>query len=138
MNAPRVLVTGATGFAGSHLLDRLPREGEIFAGYRPGGTLPTSHHDVTWTPLDVADRASVDLTVRQVRPTHVYHLAGAASVESSWRNAVPHLQVNALGTQHLLEAIRGAGAPCRMLVVTSAQVYQPAPIALNEDAPAPH
>jgi len=73
--------------------------------------------------------------VAEASPSHVYHLAGAPNVESSWRSAVPHLQINALGTHHLLEAVRRAGAACRILVVSSAQIYQGGSDPIDESAP---
>jgi GDP-4-dehydro-6-deoxy-D-mannose reductase len=56
-------------------------------------------------------------------------------VETSWVNAVPHLQINAMGTAHLLDAIREVDWPCRTLVVTSAQVYSSSDSPIDEDGP---
>jgi hypothetical protein len=48
---------------------------------------------------------------------------------------VPHLQTNVLGTQHLLEAVRRSGRPCRILVVSSSQVYQVGDEPIHEGTP---
>ncbi len=127
------LVTGATGFAGRHLIERL--DGPLVAWHRPGGTPPFERPNVQWRPVDLTDRQAVEAAVAAEPPQAIYHLAGAPSVRTSWRNPVPHLRVNVLGTHHLLEAVRVAGSSCRVLVVSSAQVYAAADDPLGEDAP---
>lgn len=135
-STPTVIVTGAAGFAGSHLLDRLPRHGRIIGWHRPGGRVPTNTDDVVeWQAVDVTDRAAVRRAVSERRPARIFHLAGAASVETSWTNAVPHLHINVMGTDAVLDAVRQTHPSCRVLVVTSAQVYGPDACALGEDAP---
>ena len=65
----------------------------------------------------------------------MFHLAGAPHVDASWRSAVPHLRVNAFGTHLLLDAVRRLVPEARVLVVTSAQVYQPSDDPIDEEAP---
>jgi GDP-4-dehydro-6-deoxy-D-mannose reductase len=135
--APRdnaILVTGAAGFAGSHLLDRLIGSGAPIVGWYRPDMPPPARADVQWRGVELTDRASVAAAIAEDTPAQIYHLAGAPSVETSWTNAVPHLRINALGTHHLLEAVRIAGLPCRVLVVTSAQVYETREQALDEDS----
>lgn len=137
MAAPRdnaILVTGAAGFAGSHLLDRLIGSGAPIVGWYRPDMPPPARADVQWRGVELTDRASVAAAIAEDTPAQIYHLAGAPSVETSWTNAVPHLRINALGTHHLLEAVRIAGLPCRVLVVTSAQVYETREQALDEDS----
>ena len=129
------LVTGAAGFAGSHLLDRLRDHAPLVAWHRPGGTPPRMDSPIEWQAVDIADGAAVSRALEDVRPARIFHLAGAAAVDTSWKSVVPHLQVNALGTHHLLEAIRIAGLACRVLVVTSSQIYQVGDDPIDEDAP---
>lgn len=129
------VVTGAAGFAGRHLLARLAGPGLRIGWWRPGGHPPDPGADgVTWSAVDITDRGSVAQAIRQASPDRVFHLAGAASVATSFENAVPHLRINALGTQHLLDAVRESGRPCRVLVVTSAQVYGASDDPIDEEA----
>jgi GDP-4-dehydro-6-deoxy-D-mannose reductase len=118
------LVTGATGFVGGHLLDRLRGRTRLVAWYRPGRPAPVPSEDISWQPVDLLDRRTVDQALAAETPSHIYHLAGAPQVDASWHTVVPHLEANVLGTHHLLDAVRRLGQPCRLLVVTSAQVYR--------------
>lgn len=128
------LVTGASGFAGSHLLDRLARHTAIVAWHRPGTQL-SGAADVEWRGVDLLDRAATIQAIGAARPSRIYHLAGAPHVDTAWKSVVPHLQTNVLGTHHLLEAVRQAGRPCRVLVVTSAMIYAASDQPITEDAP---
>ena len=56
-------------------------------------------------------------------------------VDTSWHNVAPHLATNALGTHHVLRAVRRLRRPCRVLIVTSAQIYQPGDDPISESAP---
>jgi GDP-4-dehydro-6-deoxy-D-mannose reductase len=136
------LVTGAAGFAGGFLLERLAGHARLIGWARPespnGSETPAgavSVANVEWRPVDITDADAVEKAIAHDRPTRIYHLAGAANVASSFGSAVPHLRVNALGTEHLLSAVRRAGIPCRVVVVTSAQVYAPSADPIGEDAP---
>lgn len=118
------LLTGGTGFAGSHLVDRLRGRARLLAWHRPGHPAPHSDDDVRWQPVDLLDGRAVVAALSAAAPSRIYHLAGAPQVDTSWRSAVPHLSANVLGTHNLLDAVRRVGRPCRILVVTSAQVYR--------------
>ena len=64
----------------------------------------------------------------------IFHVSGAPQVAP--RSTIGrHLHTNVLGTHNLLEAIRRSGRPCRVLVVSSAQVYQASDEPLSETAP---
>jgi GDP-4-dehydro-6-deoxy-D-mannose reductase len=121
----RVFVTGATGFAGSHLLDYLAVAGhQIFAllhaesGHQklPGRSL------VTPVVGDLMDLAALKAAVSQAQPDVIYHLAGQAYPARSWHDPAYTLAVNAGGTANLLEAAVAFGRP-RVVVVTSAEMY---------------
>lgn len=133
VNGP-TLVTGARGFAGSHLVDRLIGKEDLAGWHRPG-SMPAARAGLTWTAVDLIDREAVRRALAALRPARIYHLAGVARADSAWNTVVPHLQANVLGTHHLVEAVRTLGFPCRVLVVSSALVYLTSPDALTEDAP---
>jgi GDP-4-dehydro-6-deoxy-D-mannose reductase len=129
------LVTGATGFAGSHLLDKLADHAPLVAWNRPGGQPPDPDRHIEWRGVDLLNQAEVIAGFEEAAPTQVFHIAGAPQVASSFHTAVPHLQTNVLGTHHLLEAVRRSGRPCRVLVVSSSQVYHVGDDPIDENAP---
>lgn len=135
MRAAPTLVTGAMGFVGGHLIDRLAGSSPVIGWYRPSGRSPSDLAAVDWEAVDILDRARVIDAVQAAQPSRIYHLAGAPHVGASWQTVVAHLETNALGTHYLLEAVRKLGRPCRVLVVTSAQIYQASDEPIDENAP---
>ena len=129
------LVTGATGFVGGHLLDRLVDRAPLVAWFRPGGRPPDPTRHIDWRAVDLLDAAAVTDALHETAPSWVFHVAGASQVAVSWQTAVPHLRTNVLGTHHLLDAVRHAVPTCRVLVVSSAQIYQVTDEPIDEAAP---
>lgn len=130
------LVTGATGFAGGHLVARLlSHGGELAAWAHRDGSHSDADRRVAWRAVDLLDRRAVREALEATRPSVIYHCAGFADVHQAWRAPVQALRVNALGTHHLLEAVRETGFPCRVLVTGSAMVYRPAAEPMTEDHP---
>jgi GDP-4-dehydro-6-deoxy-D-mannose reductase len=130
------IVTGATGFVGRHLIDRLTASGtRIVAWHRPGGHPVVDSAHASWQGVDVTDREAVTRAIDEARPDRVYHLAGVTNVATSAANVNDHLRTNVLGTHHVLDAVRRSGGPCRILVVSSALIYRANAEAIREDAP---
>lgn len=131
-----ILVTGARGFAGGHLVDVLIAEGATVVGWRrPGSPPPLPRPRLTWTAVDLLDRERVARAVAELAPATIVHCAGAPHVASSWQDTLTPLQSNALGTHHLLSAVRHATIACRVVVPSSALVYRASSEALDESAP---
>lgn len=138
-NGP-TLVTGASGFAGKHLLDNLTAggTGDVHAWSRPGGQPSVPRPGVQWRAVDVLNADSVHQAIADSSPTCIYHLAGAAHVGASWQPSSAHLQVHVRGTHHLLDAVRRQAPECRVLVVSSGMIYRSRPgdpRPFTEDAP---
>ena len=123
----RVLVTGALGFVGRHLVHHLEESGDEVA-------LLDRHAP---EPVDITDAPAVRAAVARARPEAVYHLAGWADVGASWSDPRSVLRLNAEGTLNVLEACRAAEVH-RVLAVASADVYgvvREEDLPLTEDAP---
>jgi GDP-4-dehydro-6-deoxy-D-mannose reductase len=130
------LVTGASGFAGSHLVEQLlEHEPAVAAWSNPHGNgTPINDPRISWRAVDLLDRNAVRSAISALQPSVVYHCAGAADVGNSWNDPVTPLRVNALGTHHLLDALETAGITAKVLVVGSATVYRITAEPLTEDA----
>ena len=131
-----VLVTGAAGFAGSHLVDLLAQSGAAVIGWRrPGSPTPANTPKIDWQFVDLLDGQAVARAVADRRPDTVYHCAGSAHVGQSWTDTRETLATNVLGTHHLLDGLRGASLNARVLIPGSALVYRQSDRALTEDDP---
>jgi GDP-4-dehydro-6-deoxy-D-mannose reductase len=128
------LITGATGFAGGHLLERLTTAGgEVHAFARAGGQPPAPRPGVRWSALDLLDRGALRRALEATRPSVIYHCAGLADVQDAWKTPARSLRVNVMGTHNLVEACRDLGLACRVLVTGSAQIYRPRSEPIGED-----
>lgn len=133
MSAP-ILVTGAAGFVGGHLLDVLDQSAVPIVGwYRPDAAPSIPRPRVTWTCLEMLDRDAVSRAIADIRPSAVYHLAGAAHVGQSWQNTLATYQANVLATHRLFEALRAADLRPRVFVAGSAAIYRALERPIRED-----
>jgi GDP-4-dehydro-6-deoxy-D-mannose reductase len=129
-----VLVTGAAGFAGSHLVEHLSQSlGDLVAWGRSAPP-PELAGRARWQTVDLLDRDRVRRAVAELKPGRIYHCAGAAHVAESWARAAGTLETNVLATHYLFDAVRRAGLECRVLVPGSAHVYAPSATPIGEDA----
>ena len=95
----KAFITGASGFAGPHLIAHLHACGdEVVASDRRGPD-----------PLDILDRRAVHDRLQRDRPDVVYHLAAFTQVGESWNQPDHVLRINVEGTLHVLDAARAAG-----------------------------
>ncbi len=129
--AQPVLVTGAAGFVGSHLLDFLEQHRTELIGWHRRRQQP-DRPGVTWMHVDLLDRAAVTRAVQEVRPSAIYHLAGSAHVAQSWHHIRETFEGNVLATHHLLESLRALDVKPRVLVACSGHVYAPQPRPIRE------
>ncbi len=125
----RVLVTGITGFVGTHLAEHIltaHSDAEIFGLCR----WRSSASDVAGLAAlvrtvegDLLDAASLLRALQASRPDVIFHLGASSSVASSWAVPVEIMQVNAVGTVHLLEAARQMDLDAPIVLACSAEEY---------------
>jgi GDP-4-dehydro-6-deoxy-D-mannose reductase len=118
-----VLVTGAGGFVGRHLVAHLREVGDEVVGID--------------RECDVTDRGAVARRIAEAAPEVVIHLAALAHVGESWTDPQGTWRVNVAGTANVLAAARETGNAV-VLLVSSADVYGPvaeADLPVSEDHP---
>jgi len=131
----RSLITGISGFAGSHLAEHLLAIGEDDLWgvvHRSIGHAQSFADRVHLAKGDLRDADAVRKLLAEVRPTHIYHLAGQAYVPVSWQDPCATLETNIRPQVNLLQAVIDLELETRILAVGSNEVYGRAAI---EDLP---
>lgn len=73
--------------------------------------------------IDIAEPGALSPKLAAAAPEVIYHLAALTHVGRSWEEPAETFRVNVLGTIELLEAVRALGSPCRVVLISSAEVY---------------
>jgi GDP-4-dehydro-6-deoxy-D-mannose reductase len=131
-----VLVTGAGGFVGSHLLELLEQGDDwILAWLRPNTEPSVIGKRVGWLSVEMHDRDAVHAAIAQSRPDAIYHLAGVPHVGDSWSHTHETFAGNVLATHYLFDALRRERLAPRVLITSSATVYASSSRAISESDP---
>lgn len=127
----RLFVTGHTGFKGGWLSLWLRRLGAEVWGYSLAPESEPNFHALLGktvfereTAGDLRDLEALKTALAECKPDVVFHLAAQPLVRRSYRNPVETLEVNVLGTAHVLEAVREIGRACNVVIVTSDKCYE--------------
>ncbi len=139
----RVLITGITGFAGSHLADFLVARGDVeIHGIRRwrSSTLLIDHLEdkLTLHECDLRDPTSVRAVLEEVRPRYLFHLAAQSFVPTSWTVPRDTLETNIFGQLNIFEAIRSLKLDTRVQIAGSSEEYglvHPEEAPITEDNP---
>ena len=139
----RVLITGITGFAGSHLCDLLLTKGdvEIFGVKRWRSRTENIDHlepKITLLEGDVRDATSMREILKKVRPDRIFHLAAQSFVITSWKLPMEVLETNLLGQLNLLEGVRSLELDPLIHIAGSSEEYglvHPEDLPVKEEAP---
>lgn len=125
----RVLITGITGFAGSHLADYLLAEHtevEIFGIQRWRSRTENIEHlagKIELREADLRDYTSIHRVLDEVRPDAIFHLAAQSFVPTSWRAPAETLTTNIIGQTHLFEAVRALQLDPTIQIAGSSEEY---------------
>lgn len=132
-------MTGAGGFAGTHLLDYLGKatDWELYGSSHSLRTAPGSGR-VRWVSADLTLRDQATSLVEQVRPAYIFHLAAQSNVQKAFNDPETTIINNVVGQLNLLDALRATSPRARVLIVGSSEQYglvRPQDIPIDEDTP---
>jgi GDP-4-dehydro-6-deoxy-D-mannose reductase len=125
LDAP-ILVTGGSGFVGSHLLELLIARGYTNL-HSTTQSLPVpgelSAWPVTFHEVELTKKADVAACIQKIQPSAIFHLASIAATERAFEDADQILTNNILLQHALLEAVRLHAPTARLVVISSGEVY---------------
>jgi nucleoside-diphosphate-sugar epimerase len=139
LGGKRVLVTGASGFIGSHLTRRLVSEGATVHGLTStvSSVYPARLLDIrdsiTLHEASLDDRGAMELLADDIKPEYVFHLGAYTHVGKSWNRVDECIQVNIQGTVNLLMAVERVGFT-RFLNTGTSEIYGDIEVPFREDA----
>jgi GDP-4-dehydro-6-deoxy-D-mannose reductase len=125
--AEKALITGITGFVGSHLAELLLARGlEVHGIKRWRSRTDNIDHirdRLVLHDADMRDMCSLATTLDESRPDYIFHLASQSFVPMSWKAPADTMETNITGTVHLFEAVRKSGCDPRIQVAGSSEEY---------------
>lgn len=124
----RILITGITGFVGSHLAEYALDRGdvEVYGTARWRSRMDNVEHiedRIHLLDCDLRDNVAVKKALEEVRPQYIFHLAAQSFVPTSWKAPAETLTTNILSELNLLESIRDLGLDTRIQVAGSSEEY---------------
>lgn len=139
----KVLITGITGFVGSHLTEYLldQKEYQIFGTARPRSNTANINHlreKINIFSADILDSHSIYELVKKVKPDYIFHLAAQSFVPASWTSPANTMEINVNGTIHLFEAVRKLDINPIIQIACSSEEYglvKKNELPVNEESP---
>lgn len=129
----KALVTGASGFIGSHLCSYLQKRGiEVYATMH---RKKTEIKGVHFIHANLLDKKEVEDLIKDIAPTYIFHLAAQSLVLPSWQNTEQTLKVNIFSTLYLLEALVKSKVKTRIVIFCSSSEYAATTKKIKEDFP---
>ncbi|PYM34180.1 MAG: hypothetical protein DME15_09410 [Candidatus Rokuibacteriota bacterium] len=123
----RILITGISGFVGSHLAEwALAQGAQVIGALRWRSKTEHIEHlrnRVTLVESDLRDVLSVRNVLAEARPDVIIHLAAQSFVAASWQQPVETFYTNVISQMNLFEAMRQLGTAARFLVIGSSEEY---------------
>jgi GDP-4-dehydro-6-deoxy-D-mannose reductase len=127
----RILITGATGFAGSHLVDlylRNHRDYQIHCIKRRRANIDYIKHvlldaRVQWHDVDITDAHAVEALISRNKFDVIHHLAAQSFVPASWTNPSATFETNVIGSLHIIEAVKNTSKDTIIQIASSSEIY---------------
>lgn len=140
----KALVTGITGFAGSHLAELLVHEKQwdivgIHASDRHLDNVASIKDDIRLEKVNLLDAEQTTRVVSEIKPDVIFHLAASASVGNSFERAAEYINNNSTSQINIFEAVKASNLlDTKIVVISSANIYGkvlPEYIPMNENTP---
>jgi len=125
----KVLITGVTGFVGSHLADYILREHpecEVFGIKRWRSKMDNVEHltgKVKFYECDIKDYTAVYTILDRIKPDKIFHLAAQSYVLASWTSPAETMRVNTIGQMNIFEAMRALKLKSVVQIAASSEEY---------------
>jgi GDP-4-dehydro-6-deoxy-D-mannose reductase len=118
----KVLVTGADGFVGRHLINELLASGhQVVAGIQKG--FHNSQLPVPILYFDLLDTVSIQELLEEACPDGIIHLAAQSMVKTAWEDPGSTLMVNTVGTVNLIQTLKVVCPKTLMITIGSSEEY---------------
>jgi len=140
----RALITGITGFAGSHLADYILAEHpdcEVFGFVRWRSRMENIRHiqdRISLVEADLKDMVSLKKALAGIRPDRIFHLAAQSFVPTSWSCPAETFAINSIGQINLFEAALDLGLKPLIQIAGSSEEYglvRPDEVPMSESNP---
>ncbi|MFW9938402.1 MAG: GDP-mannose 4,6-dehydratase [Candidatus Thorarchaeota archaeon] len=148
----KIIVTGANGFIGSHLIDFcIQKDFVIYALDRPDQTyrnlahytngkitfsqkdklkifedyiqIPTDNEKLKIIECDIKNSSLLEKIIKEVKPKYIFHFAAQPLVIPSWKNPVNTIEINVIGTLNIFEPIKKLKIKSRIVVACTSAEY---------------
>ncbi|WP_010271043.1 GDP-mannose 4,6-dehydratase [Paenibacillus senegalensis] len=137
----RALITGISGFVGSHLAEYLlSRNVEVTGTIRHRSRMDHIRHlkSVQLVECELRDPFSVETLIAKVKPDLIFHLAAQSFVPTSWNSPVDTIHNNVAGQVNIFEAVRRLNLDCKIQIACSSEEYghvEPDEVPIKESNP---
>jgi GDP-4-dehydro-6-deoxy-D-mannose reductase len=138
----KALITGISGFVGSHLAEYLLKNNtEVYGTIRHRSRMNHIQHllnDINLVECELRDPFSVENLIQDVKPDLIFHLAAQSFVPTSWNSPIDTIHNNVAGQVNIFEAVRRVGLDCKIQIACSSEEYghvEPNEVPIRESNP---
>src|SRR5437660_12384315 len=136
----KIMITGGSGFVGSHLCDDIVKDNhEVIVLTRNDSKIENIKENLNKIRLeyvDVTDFSSLENSIEKNKPDVIFHLAGETSHKKSFEKPLYDVDANSKSTLCILEKIKNLGLKCKFILgSTFIVIGRPEKLPLNEESP---
>jgi len=136
----KIMITGGTGFVGSHLCDELVKDGHevilLARNDNKKANVIKNLHKIRLEYVDVTKFSNLEKSIEENKPDVIYHLAGETSHKRSFENPLYDVDVNSKSTLCILEKIKNLNLKCKFILgSTFIVIGKPQKLPVNEESP---